>query len=114
MAEGGFEVTTPPDQQQRYDSDQAECVKQFEQKYPPPKLTAKDYKDLYQQELMTMRCLEKAGFPRTGTLISEQQYVDEYTSGKAPSWYAYSAVGNISGDAFAEIEKKCPQPTVDK
>lgn len=112
--EGGFEVTTPPEQQQRYDSDQDECVKQFEQKYPPPKLTASDYTDLYRQELATMRCLEKAGYPRTGTPVSEQQYVDEYTSGKAPSWYAYSAVGNVSGDAFAEVEKKCPQPDVDK
>ena len=112
--EGGFEVTTPPEQQQRYDSDQNECIKQFEAKYPVPKLTAEDYKALYRQEIATMHCLEKAGFPATATPISEQQYVDEYTSGKAPSWYAYSAVGNISGDAFAEAEKKCPQPDVDK
>ena len=61
-----------------------------------------------------MRCLAKAGFPASAQPISEQQYVDENTSDKAPSWYAYSAVGNISSDAFAEVEKKCPQPDVDK
>ena len=111
---GAFKANVPPDQQNKYLGDQDACVKLFEQAHPAPKLTAADYKALYKQELSTMHCLDKAGYPAAATPITEQQYVDEYSSGKAPTWYAYLAVANISGDAFAQVEKQCPQPRVDK
>lgn len=111
---GGFKANVPPDQQNKYLGDQDACVKLFEEAHPAPKLTTADYKALYQQELTTMRCLDKAGYPAPTSPISEQQYVDEYASGNAPTWYAYLAVGNLSGDAFAKVEKQCPQPRVDK
>lgn len=111
---GGFKATFPPDQQNSYLGDQDACVKQFEADHRAPTVTAADYRALYKQELATMACLEKAGFPATGQPVSEQQYVDAYSAGRSPSWYAYLAVANVSGDEFAKVEEQCPQPRLDK
>jgi hypothetical protein len=112
--DGAFRTKVAPDQQKTYLSDLDTCVKQFEQDHPPPTLRTADYRALYKQELATMRCLEKIGYPSALAPVSEQRYVDDYSSGKAPSWYAYMAVANISGDAFAKVQKQCPQPQVDE
>lgn len=111
---GAFKATVPPDQQNAYLADQDACAQAFETDHPAPKLTVADFRDLYEQELEAMACLEKAGFPATRPPVSEQQYVDDYSAGRAPSWHAYLAVTGLSGDEFAEVEKKCPQPGVNR
>lgn len=78
--------------------------------FPPATLGEPEYRSLYKQEIATMRCLEGMGIPPQQP-ISEQQYVDEYAAGNPPSWSAYAVV---PPDRFAEAEKRCPQPSVDK
>lgn len=62
-----------------------------------------------------MECLTKQGYPPLSPPTSEQQYVNEYATGKAPSWYAYQALGEAPAPGTMEkLEKLCPQPSVDK
>lgn len=112
---GGVSGDVPPDQREAHQAAADACRADFEKENPPKAMTQGDYRRLYQLELRTMKCLDKQGYPASAPPISEQQYVDEYASGRPPSWYAYQALGPTpSPELLAKLEKTCPQPTVDE
>lgn len=109
-ADGGLVITVPEAQRAAYDSDHAECEAQFLKEFPPPVLTEADFRDLYRQELETMECLKREGYPPRTQPVSEQAYVDAYLADEPLPWFAYEA---YDGSGLDEIEQKCPQPSVD-
>lgn len=111
---GGFETDVPIDQREAFLAAKTACESTFEAAHPLRPLTEADYRDLYRQELATATCLAKAGYPPNEAPISEQQYVEDYKAGRAPSWQAYRAASLGSAEALVELEKKCPQPFVDQ
>lgn len=109
-----IQAEVPPEQSSAYREALNACIATFEEDNPPKQLTMADYRELYRQELAAMKCLESIGYPPIAQPISEQRYVEAYRSGQAPPWTAYSAVGDVSGSTLAQIEEKCPQPSVDE
>lgn len=111
---GGLNGEVPPEQRESHETDAELCRAEFEKDNPPKAPSEADYRVLYQAELRTAECLSQRGYPQLATPISEQQYVNEYASGRAPSWYAYQALGDApSQDTLAAMEKECPQPRLD-
>lgn len=119
MSDAGWRVTllpdgvsaeVPPEQQNAYGADLDGCNAAFKQANPIAPLTRADYVELYRQEIVTMKCLEKNGYPPVDGPISQQQYVDSSMVGGLPAWTAYSAV--MGGDL--SIEKTCPQPFLER
>lgn len=102
--------TVPPEQREAYQKDSDACEASYEAEFPKPVLTAADYRARYADELKTMACLEKQGYPPVAAPISQQQFVSQMLAGGTASWIAYDAVGNVGPDEWDRLERVCPQP----
>lgn len=98
------------DQAQVYQGDIDACSAEYTAAHPPPAITADFARSMYQQELVTMKCLQELGI-QVDLPPSEQTYIDEYLRQKYSSWSAYAHVAQNGKLSFAEVEKKCPQAT---
>lgn len=120
MQEAGWDVTLtsdfsiegkkiPEDQQSSYMEDSSGCEAEYTSKFPPPEIDEKFARKQYADNLKTVECLKKQGYPPTREPISEQAFVDELVGEGITSWRAYEVVPNDPA-IFAEMEKACPQP----
>lgn len=106
---GGMDVSTG-EQGDAFARDAFECSAEFDALNPPPALTRERLGDLYEQSLETMRCLEEQGFPPLEQPPSREKFIDDELAQSEDGWTPYSAVGNVSGEAFNDLMQKCPEP----
>lgn len=108
-ADGVLEASVPTAQARAYESANTDCREGFLAAHPRPGLGEAELGKLYEHQLFLMDCLKGKGYPPVQQPPSKQDYVATGLAGKTNEFYAWSAVGNVSGREVEQLARDCPQ-----
>jgi hypothetical protein len=111
-ADGSFSGHVPPEQSDKYASDQAECQATVEKAYPTVQMSDRAIRERYALEVETRQCLIEHGFVISEP-PSEQTWVEQFVNGGTGLWLPYWEVFNQSTTTAkdeAALKLDCPDP----